>query len=92
MVPQGQESYMFNDIMYNHILGKKWGHVIAFGDNDTPYTRINKDYSGTSVKEVWHYHTCDKTAKCGYAKWVSEIDQNAIEHHNTKWCDMMDRQ
>lgn len=91
MVPQGQESYMFNDILDNHILGKKWGHVIAFGDNDTPRIRIDRDHSGTSVKEVWHYHTWDITAKCGYAKWVSDVDKNTIEHHNTKWCNMMDR-
>lgn len=92
MVPQGQESEMFLDILDNHIFGKKWGHVIAFGDNDTPCGYIGMNSSGTSVKEVWHYHTWEKNCRCGYAKWVSNVDPNAIYHYNTKWCNMMDRE
>lgn len=91
MVPQGQESKMFIDILRKHILGKRWGHVIAFGDDDTPYIRQEVYSSGTSVKEVWHYHTWNSSARCGYAKWVSDMSPNAIEHHNIKWCNMMDR-
>ena len=91
MVPQGQESSMFINIMEDHILGKRWGHVIAFGDEDTPYQFYRNSYSGTSVKEVWHYHTWNNNRKCGYAKWVSIVDPNAVEHYNNKWCSMMDQ-
>lgn len=91
MVPQGQESEMFIDILRKHILGKRWGHVIAFGDNDTPYINPRTYSSGTSVKEVWHYHTWDPDTRCGYARWVSDVDPTAIQHYNTKWCNMMDR-
>lgn len=91
LVPQGQESDMFSDILDHHILGKKWGHVIAFGDNDTPWICASRESSGTSVKEVWHYHTFSNTSRCGYAKWASTADPNAVEHHSNKWCNVMDR-
>lgn len=36
-VPRSNESEMFCNILKNNIAGKHWGHIISFGDDDTPY-------------------------------------------------------
>lgn len=69
--PRGQECEMFNAILQKHVLGKDWGNVISFGDNDSPAKCIfweqgskhsedvlpeYKHKSNTTVKHVWSYH------------------------------------
>lgn len=48
--PRGQEYEMFNVIMSNHVLGREWGNVIAFGDNDSP--EVCYSYAPSSHKEL----------------------------------------
>lgn len=87
----GQESMMFLDILENHIKGRAYGHVISFGDNDTPdYRKL--DLTGTTVEKVHHYHT-GKTfywnrkekLKTGYAKWCDLLGYKPQCDFNTDW-------
>ena len=88
----GNESEDFVDILNKNVVGRKWGHVISFGDYDTPYTYGDADmdavkWAGTHVNKVHHYHTTRKD-RTGYAKWCSEFC-DAEEEFDTSWCEII---
>lgn len=90
------ESHDFFHILTQHIRGHHYGHVISFGDNDTPdyqWFRSNDRFSleGTLVDHVHHYHTGDKWGynendRTGYAKWCHSLGRQPIESTDTTWC------
>lgn len=93
MVPPSNEAKMFNKILREKIAGRKFGHVIVFGDNDCPKNYIHyhsekegnikaNEMSGTEVKELWSYHTSYKKT-AGYGLWVEEFCPNVKKHYNT---------
>ena len=93
----GNETYEFVDILAKKIAGKHYGHVISFGDDDTPdYSVFQKhadSYSlmGTKVEHVHHFHTgkswhCSKEIKTGYAKWCHLLANEPEAEYNTDWC------
>lgn len=95
----GNECREFYAILNKYIAGRKWGHVISFGDNDAPAYFHIRDYnegddkldlSGTEVKAVHHYHTRFK-CKTGYAEWVHDLGCLPEEHYDTDWCRVVDK-
>ncbi len=101
----GNESYQFFEILRDHVSGRKLGHVISFGDTDTP-DYSDKGFSlacDTSVEEVRHYHTgrflpknldagsakCRKLARTGYAKWCHTLVKEPREVYDLDWCDVL---
>ena len=51
----GNEAYDFAQILVNHILGRQWGNVIVFGDQDTPWTTHDgKSYFDFDHVEGWY--------------------------------------
>lgn len=100
----GNEARQFYAILNKYVAGRKWGHVISFGDNDCPaafesswYDRFDENemlgnMSNTSVKAVHHYHT-QRRDVTGYAKWVHELlPSGSFEtHYDTSWCNVIVR-
>ena len=74
---RNNEAHMFNAILKEHVLGREWGNVISFGDNDCP-TRMTwnleegekfswiEDPSGTVVHHLWNFHTGKLHGMCKY--------------------------
>lgn len=98
------ECIQFYDILRNRILGKHWGNVIIFGDNDSPLRHdIQNDLVGTGVKNIsvnelqstridriMAFHT--KSNKIpGYGLWAKDAAPNAEVVINTSWVDDMRR-
>ena len=100
MFGYGNESVGFFDILTQHVQGKHYGHVISFGDNDTPdyemFEMFPKTYSlkGTKVEAVHHYHTglhCyGVSRRTGYAKWCHLLSCDPkTEEQDTSWVNDM---
>lgn len=88
--PPGQEAREFMNIAAHHIKGNEYGHVISFGDNDTPFNSWlgnfgYEQFVGTKVHAVHHYHTFTKR-QTGYAKWCKICSPNCTEEFDTSWC------
>ena len=98
----GNEASDFMNIARHHIAGREYGHVISFGDNDSPYYFRRYDYdadksadidacfTGAKVHEVHHYHTTCRDTQTGYAKWCKAVSPNVIEHFDTTWCKVIE--
>ena len=68
-IGRSNEAMEFCAILLDHIVGRHWGHVISFGDNDNPGNWIDYDsrhyglaveipsLASTEVEHVHHYHT-----------------------------------
>ena len=89
---RSNESAEFMAILKKHIAGREFGHVISFGDNDNPgmLWQHSVNMAGTKVHEVHHYHT-SYYSQTGYARWVDECCANVVEHIDTSWCSIMDK-
>lgn len=90
----GNESKMFFDILTTDIQGKHYGHVISFGDSDTPNYRGFQarpevwSLCGTQVEHVHHFHTRCKI-QTGYAKWCHYLSAQPQIEYNTEWCEVI---
>lgn len=93
----GNETYEFVSILTERIAGKHYGHVISFGDDDTPDYSVFQKYAdsyslmGTKVEHVHHFHTgkswhCNGELKTGYAKWCHLLVNEPDTEYNTDWC------
>lgn len=91
----GNESEDFKEILKKYICGRKWGHVISFGDDDCPdyegYEYGSLSFAATSVKHVHHFHTNKYSRRenlhTGYARWCNELTGCEPEISvNTDWC------
>lgn len=92
----GNEEMMFTEIMKTRIAHRKFGHVISFGDDDSPewfssreVGKSKYDGLGIEVGDVWHFHTWKKQST-GYAKWADNCCKGE-KHFNNAWCDCMIR-
>lgn len=97
MFGYGNESSGFLNILTRHVQGKHYGHVISFGDNDTPDYEQFEEYpemyslKNTKVEAVHHYHTglyCYDYAnhrRTGYAKWCHLLGCQPKEEYDTSW-------
>lgn len=85
MVGSGNESEQFNQILRDHVLGRRWGNVVVFGDYDCPdwrarYEIPTEDKAGTTVGRVLGFHTRQKVMP-GYGKWtLGLVDPWNIEY------------
>lgn len=95
----GNEAAEFYSILDQYVIGREWGHVISFGDNDCPADFNNKycNYGGveadvpeltnTKVHQVHHYHT-RRNICTGYAKWCHMIPDIGVSY-DTSWCNVI---
>ena len=105
MFGYGNESYDFMNILEQKIAGREFGHVISFGDNDSPimyeawsrrehpdqehYEDFIKKMSSTRVHALHNYHTKYADTCTGYLKWAKEICPDAEWHSSSDWCKIM---
>lgn len=97
----GNECAYFCDILSQHILGKTWGNIIVFGDNDCPemfshpgetdkLKTVKNNKAGTVVNALWNYHTQSRRV-CGYGLWAEYLTPKENIHYNTDWCNFIYR-
>ena len=101
---RSNESAEFFAILEKYIAGREFGHVISFGDNDSPGS-ITKAYdwhtsqdvsaamANTKVHMVHHYHVggrwASENSPTGYARWVAECCPSADQVFDTSWAKVM---
>lgn len=88
------ECRQFYGILRKHILGKHWGNVIVFGDQDAPedprFSRYSdcwlkeSDLQSTKIDRIMAFHTYDKVMP-GYGLWCLEAAPKAEVVYNTAW-------
>ena len=92
----GNEAAEFYAILKKHVFGREWGHVISFGDNDSPERYKHYDESirfpdpiNTKIHAVHHYHTgysFTNDFRTGYALWCHDVNSDVEEHYDQSWC------
>ncbi len=89
------EDFYFFQIMSDHVFGHEWGHVISFGDYDSPDWRHFVDMShdriaNTKVHHVHHYHTRARTST-GYGVWCDRFANPDTIDFDRSWCNIIER-
>ena len=98
------ECVQFYDILRKHILGRHWGNVIIFGDQDSPlrgdiqravvkgYTEniTLKELQSTRIDRIMSFHTYSSTKVPGYGLWATDADPKAEVVYNCRWVDSME--
>lgn len=94
------ECRQFYAILREHILGRHWGNVIIFGDQDAPEApRFRddrdtwlkpKDLQATQIDNIICFHTYASLVP-GYGLWAKLAAPKASITYNTDWCDYMDK-
>ena len=98
---RSNESVEFWGIMKKYIIGREFGNVVSFGDEDNPgmdpddwlvsgRVAVNAKLVNTKVHAVHHYHTWARNTPTGYARWVEECCPYVEKHYCTDWCEVMD--
>ena len=92
------ECRQFYAILREHILGKHWGNVIIFGDQDAPEDpRFKKDkdcwlnmteLQSTRIDNILAFHTYYNKIP-GYGLWAEMAAPKANVTINTDWVDIM---
>ena len=99
----GNEAAEFYAILNQYVAGREFGHVISFGDYDSPVNfgvrrnGLKLELKGTKVHAVHHYHTGasswrnGSTAyRTGYAGWCHKLgDKSMAEFKDQSWCSIM---
>jgi hypothetical protein len=94
------ECVQFYKILKEHVLGKHWGNVIIFGDQDAPedprfkrykdsWLKVN-DYQGTKIDRVMAFHTYENIIP-GYGLWTECASNKPEVITNSKWVREMRR-
>lgn len=89
------EARQFYRILEEHVLGKKWGNIIGFGDWDSP-VRGSKlrpgdvipdqaKFASTEIGNVVGYHTCSSNELPGYLCWVKDCQTGDTEVKPKSW-------
>lgn len=95
------EAEMFYRILEEHVLGKKWGNVIGFGDMDAPINHVytglhaeivpSKDlFARTEIGCAIGYHT-GRYELPGYLRWVEDCNTQEIKKMGSDWCKQVRR-
>jgi hypothetical protein len=88
---RGNEASEFYGILKRYIAGREFGHVISFGDYDSPGWFCSlPNLINTKVHAVHHYHTEEKI-ETGYAKWVKYCCPDVEQHFDNSWCSVVNR-
>lgn len=93
------EAVQFKQILLDHVLGRKWGNVIGFGDWDAPDRKGGwRDeeppaelFANTEVGNVVSYHTSSPTAIAGYLKWVLDCKHGELTCKPCSWVKQLKR-
>lgn len=99
------ECRQFYAILRKHILGKHWGNVIVFGDQDSPlrddiqhdvrigYTTNIKlsELQSTRIDRIMAFHTYCYNKVPGYGLWATDACPKAEVVYNTEWVQTMRR-
>lgn len=92
-VGYGNERKQFLKILRDHVAGKHWRNVIAFGDYDWPgYLRHDEEREilTAQVDRVVSYHTRSTKEVAGYAKWCTKLEPKPeIIYAGSDWCEML---
>lgn len=91
-VGYGNERHQFMKILRDHVAGKHWRNVIAFGDYDYPGKLLseNEEVLTAQVDRLISYHTRRKDEVAGYVLWCLELDPKPeIVTTDTDWCRML---
>lgn len=97
------ERKQFYAILRKHILGKHWGNVIVFGDQDAPADdRLNRydhgdgaqhilasELQSTRIDRIMAFHTYRKMVP-GYGLWATAACPKAEVVYNTDWVNSME--
>jgi len=97
------ECVQFYSILRKHVLGKHWGNVIVFGDQDSPLrddiqgvvkrgrtTNITlQELQSTRIDRIMAFHTYRKKMP-GYGLWAVDADPKAEIVYNTDWVSCME--
>ena len=85
-------SYEFGKVLLEHVSGREFGNVIAFGDFDSFSTYkagLPKNWEDKWEKPVihhlWNFHTCVND-RCGFVNWADPIE----ESFNNTWTQGID--
>ena len=92
----GNECRQFYDILKQHVLGKHWGNVIVFGDQDSPkhyamrsdIPLSHADMRGTQIDNLLGFHTYAQKVP-GYGLWVQDACPTCPVTINNEWVDDM---
>lgn len=92
------ECVQFYRILKEHVLGKHWGNVIIFGDNDAPDAdRFRKyrdtwlvpnDLQSTRIDRIMAFHTYADVVP-GYGLWAKDAAPRAEIVYNHDWVQFM---
>lgn len=95
------ECVQFYKILREHVLGKHWGNVIVFGDNDAPEAKRFEQFSNswlsdselqsTRIDRIMSFHTYKADTVPGYGLWADKAAPKAERVFNTNWTLCMDR-
>lgn len=93
------ECRQFYGILRDKVLGKHWGNVIIFGDNDAPEAErfekdkacwlTDSDVQSTRIDRIMAFHTYRKMMP-GYGLWAEKASPKAEVVYNTDWVECMD--
>ena len=93
------ECRQFYEIMRKHILGKHWGNVIVFGDQDAPNDdRFRKhsscflkdsEVANTRIDNLMCFHTYRSDRIPGYGLWAIDITPKGCVSINNNWVEYM---
>jgi hypothetical protein len=99
MVGGCNEAREFYGILDSYVLGKHWGNVIVFGDNDAPteprfntsqiYKPKDWKFTGTKIDNLLSFHTYAKVTP-GYGRWVKWCCPDVKETRDNSWTEVMD--
>ena len=85
LIGGSNECTEFNKILQEHVLGREWGNVIVFGDQDAPTDRRFRNdllfqeedehalSTSTKVNALLCYHTYNPNQVPGYARWTEKF-------------------
>lgn len=84
------ESDEFDKVLNQHILGREFGHVIAFGDHDAYSLVLRQHRSEMTLlhsTKVHHLHSyfvpcLGDRGRCGFVNWIEDVDDESI---NINW-------
>mgnify|MGYP006988837273 CR=1 FL=1 len=93
------ECVQFYNILRTKILGKHWGNVIIFGDNDSPLRNdiaerstveplAKQELQSTHINRIMAFHTYIKRVP-GYGLWAEDAAPKAEIVYNTDWVSSM---
>lgn len=93
------ECVQFYKILREHVIGRHWGNIIVFGDQDAPEdSRFSRDQAtwlkpedaghNTQVDNLLAYHTY-KNVVPGYGLWVETLCPGVNTTVNNEWCKCM---